>query len=164
MNKKIKTKLSVLAVIGFFIIAIASKPSKMTFGNSERWIPKDFDPGKTTLLVEKFFISKRGEKKMEDYMAEKYPYKYEFVPGEVITKREGKYADTKLYKYALMFSSHTSTQFDVQTHKPGVTVTGFDFHFYDRELKKDYPATGKPSSYAHMTFEPVINTIVKKFK
>jgi hypothetical protein len=63
-----------------------------------------------------------------------------------------------------MFSSHTTTQIDMQTQRRGLTVTGFDFHFYDRELDKSYPATGKPSSYATMTFEPVINTIVKKFE
>ena len=163
MNNNFKTKLSVIAVMGFFIVAIASKPSQKTFSNSEKWIPGDFDPKTTTLLVEEFF-SKRVEKKMEDYMAEKYPYKYEFVSLETIKNRQGKYADTKLYKYALIFSSHTSTQFDVQTHKPGLTVTGFDYHFYDRALSKDYPATGKASSYANMTFEPVINTIVKTFE
>jgi hypothetical protein len=63
MNKNYKTKLSVLTIIGFFVIAIASKPSQMTFGNSEKWIPNDFDPRQTTLLVEDFFISKKAEKK-----------------------------------------------------------------------------------------------------
>ena len=164
MKKITKIKLTVLAVACFFILGIASNTSKLTFGNSEKWIPADFDPAQTILLVEDFGVSAKAQRKMEAYMSEKYPYKYEFVSLKTIQNNEGKYSDRKLYKYALVYSSHTTFSRDNQTGRDGPTVTGFDYHFYDRELDKDYPATGKSSSYAIMTFKPVINTIVKKFE
>jgi hypothetical protein len=34
---------------------------------------------------------------MEQYMQQKYPYKYVFVSMETIIDREGKYADTDIY-------------------------------------------------------------------
>jgi hypothetical protein len=166
MTKIKKNLVSILATALFFIIALACNPSKKTFGNSEKWIPEDFNPEKTVLLVEKFTISKKEEQKMEDYMSEKYSYKYEFVSAATIRNREGKYADTKLYKYALVISSETThyTKMEGAATSSGLTVTGFDFNFYDRESDKNYPKTKKASSWASMTFKPVINSIMKKFE
>jgi hypothetical protein len=84
------------------IIGIASNSSKKVFKNEENWIPEDFDPAKTTLLVQEFTVSDKAQGQMEDYMAEKYPYKYEFVSRSQIFNQEGKYANTQLYKYALV--------------------------------------------------------------
>ncbi len=149
----------VIAICTCILFAGCFDASKMTFGNGAKWIPADFEPSKTILLVEQFeYGGVKTLKKMESYMAEKYPYKYEIVPLDIIKNREGKYANTKLYRYALVTTSHKS-------EKPGQpTVTGFDYNFYDRDLNKNYPATNKPSGFAIMTFEPVINTIVKKFQ
>lgn len=139
---------------------------KMTFKNGKKWIPEDFNPDKTILLVQKFTIANRihqkTEQKMEDYMAEKYPYKYEFVDLTTIINHEGKYADTKVYKYALVNSSHTSTE--RSTGYGSLTITGWDFNFYNRSNDKNYPKTNKSSSYPIMTFKPTINTIVQKFE
>ena len=166
MTKIKKPLLSALSIVLFFIIALASNPSKKTFKNSSSWIPKDFNPNKTILLVEKFAISGRAEQNMEDYMNQKYPYKFEFVDIQTIKNKEGKYADTKLYRYALVISSHTSTMTKAQgaVTSGGLTTTWFDFNFYDRDLNKSYPPTRRPSSYASTTFKPVINTIVKHFE
>lgn len=166
MLKFKKNLLSILTIAVFFYIALASNPSKKVFQNSENWIPDDFIPSKTILLIEKFFVSKKAEQQMDDYMNEKYPYKYEFVSLSTIKNREGKYADTKLYKHALVITSHsnTMTKADGASTSGGLTVTGFDFNFYDRSIDKNYPPTKKPSSYAVMTFKPVINTIIKKYE
>jgi len=136
----------------------------MTFNNGNTWIPENFDPSKTILLVEKFDVSEKQAQKMEDYMAEKYPYKYEFVPLATIKTPAGKYADTKLYKYALVISSHLSKYVHTDGTPSAMRTTGFDFNFYDRNNDKEYPATAKASGYPIMTFQPVINTIVKKFE
>ncbi|MBP6430449.1 MAG: hypothetical protein KA319_01680 [Ferruginibacter sp.] len=163
--KKNILKLTGILIL-FTILLAGCNPSKMTFGNSEKWIPQDFDPSKTILLVEKFKVSDKAEQKMEDYMSENYGNKYEFVDLSVIKNREGKYANTKLYKYALVISSHTNTitKAEGASTSGGLRVTGFDFNFYDRELDKNYPPTKRASSYAITTFKPVINTIVKKFE
>ncbi|HEX8331711.1 MAG TPA: hypothetical protein VF622_03770 [Segetibacter sp.] len=165
----IKTKqqlLSFLTVVIFSIIAVGSNPSKKTFGNSENWIPQNFDPKTTTLLIENFSASKSAEEKMQQYMSESYPYKYEFVDLKTIQNRTGKYADTRLYKFALVISMHSSTINKSQgaSSSIGLTTTGFDFHFFDRDLIKNYPSTKRASSYPIMTFKPVINTIVKHFQ
>lgn len=158
--------LFILFLILFSGLITSCNPSKKTFGNSEKWIPQDFNPSKTILLVEKFKVSDKAEQKMEDYMSETYGNKYEFVDLSVIKNRDGKYANTKLYKYALVISSHTNTitKAEGASTSGGLRVTGFDFNFYDRELDKNYPPTKRASSYAIMTFKPVINTIVKKFE
>ena len=166
MGKIVKSLLSVSAIILFFVIALASNPSKKVFKNSSEWIPDDFNPNTTILLVQKFSISNKEEQKMENYMAEKYPYKYEFADLNTIKMHTGKYSNVKIYKYALVFSSHDThtTKEQGASTNAGLTVTGFDFNFYDREFDKNYPATRKPSSYPSMTFKPVINTILKHFE
>lgn len=136
----------------------------MTFSNGQKWIPENFEPSKTVLLVEKLDVSERQTKKMEDYMSEKYPYKYEFVSLSTIKTTTGKYADTKLYKYALVISSHLTTYTHTDGSASAMRTTGYDFNFYDRSNDKEYPSTTKSSGYPIMTFEPVINTIVKKFE
>lgn len=163
MTKSQKTGLSAFTLLAFLIMAIASKPSKMTFGNTDQWIPNDFNPRNTVLLVQIFDVSEKAQKDMEKYIAEKYPYKYEFATLSAIKDKEGKYADSKLYKYALMVTSHRINTRD-QTGRSGPSYVGFDYNFYDRESGKNYPVTGKGSSYAIMTFKPVINSIVKKFE
>lgn len=163
MNKQTKIRLSLLTLLAFFVLAIASKPSKMVFKNADQWIPGDFNPHNTVLLVQIFDVSDKAQKNMETYMAEKYPYKYEFASLQTIKSKDGKYSDTKLYKYALMVTSHTINTRD-QTGRSGPSYVGFDYNFYDRESGKNYPVTGKGSSYAIMTFKPVINSIVKKFE
>ncbi len=147
----------------------SSKLATMTFKNGDKWIPKDFIPKKTILLVEKFTVSAKANQKMEDYMSEAYPYRYEFVEKDIIENRVGKYADTTLYKYALVWSSHFTPGSmvygpDARSTYRIAAVTGFDYNFYDRSSDKKYPKTQKSSSYAIMTFKPVINTIVAHFE
>ena len=161
-----KNLFSAFTIILFVIIGIASNSSKKVFKNEENWIPEDFDPAKTTLLVQEFTVSDKAQGQMEDYMAEKYPYKYEFVSRSQIFNQEGKYANTQLYKYALVISSGTSTttKSGGASTSGGLTVTSYDFNFFDRSAVKHYPKTRRASSYAITTFKPVINTIVKKFE
>src|SRR5204862_382551 len=147
MTKIKKNLLSTLTVVLFFIIALASNPSKKTIGNAKKFIPEDFDPNTTTLLIEKFEQSNSEEQIMEEYMSEKYPYKYEFVDLKTIKDREGKYANTKLYRFALVTTSHraTTTKADGASTSVGFVTTAYDFHFLDRDLVKNYPRTKEPS-------------------
>jgi len=97
-------------------------------------------------------------------MEKKYPYRFEVTSGDSIREKSGKYADTDLYRFALV-NSTTSSQVDFnRMGGAGASITGFDFNFYDRKLGKNYPRTRKASSFPLSTFRPVINTIVKKFK
>lgn len=151
-------------IFAFITLTTSCNPSKMTFGNADKWIPADFNPSKITLLIEKFNVSKKAQQEMEDYMSENYSYKYEFAPILEIENKSGKYSDLKKYKFAIIYSTHNTIWREVGKSSGGVQVTGFDYNFVDREIDKAYPPTNKSSSYATMTFKPMINTIVKKFE
>ncbi len=140
--------------------------SKLTFGNGEKWIPSDFSPSKTILLVEKYGDNKKIQQQMEDYMSENYSYKYEFVEASTIEQRAGKYANTTLYHFALRMTSGSEhiTQSQGASTGAGISYGKYDFYFYDRESGKSYSTTRKESSNTMMLFKPVINTIVKKFE
>ena len=155
-----------LLISAFITLITSCNPSKMTFGNADKWIPSDFNPSKTTLLIEKFTVSKKAQQQIEDYMSENYPYKYEFAQQSEIENKSGKYSDLKKYKFAIIYSSHNThwTKQEGASTTGGLTVTGFDYNFVDREIDKIYPPTKKSNSYAIMTFKPMINTIVKKFE
>jgi hypothetical protein len=96
------TKKIIITTILPVLLFIGCNTSKMTFKNADKWIPADFNPPKTILLVEKFKENARMRNQMEAYMSENYSYKYEFVDKQTIDNRDGKYKDTKLYKYALI--------------------------------------------------------------
>jgi hypothetical protein len=140
------------------------KFSKLAYGNGNKWIPTDFDPASTILLVQEYTLPGKDKQRIEEFMHEKYPYRYEFVPMKTIKSREGKYADTKSYRYALVFTSNLYGAFPVDGMNHSFGQIAFDFHFYDRESDRDFPPTYKPSSYASWTFKPVINTIRQKYK
>ncbi len=142
----------------FTILFCGCNTSKMTFSNGDKWIPADYDPYTTVLLVETFEVSARAQKKIENYMALTYPYKYEFVRLKTINEKSGEYADIKKYKFAIVYSSQTTVKIS------GPTFTSFDYNFIDREKGNEYPPTKKASGYAIMTFKPMINTLVKHFE
>ncbi len=152
MHQTLKNLYSGFVILLFLFLAIASNSSKKTFSNSEKWIPKDFDPAKTTLLIQKFKGSDKQQAKMEQYMEQKYPYKYEFVSMETIINREGKYADTSIYLYGLRIISQSTTS------------SAFDFYFYDSANDFKYPASNFSSSSIFTSFQAVINKILKKYE
>jgi hypothetical protein len=150
----------IITSIAFFAVLLFAgcNPSKKIFKNADDWIPADFNPNKTILLVEKYKDVRKVNQQMEEYMSENYSYKYEFVDKATIDNREGKYKDTKLYKYALI---------QTEGRKPGVIqkgeIWGGDFCFYDRENSKQYPATKRECSNTMMLFKPIINTLMSRY-
>jgi hypothetical protein len=149
-----------LLTVCFLLSFISCSPSTHTFGNSDKWLPKDFDPKKGVLLVEKISWPKKQQRKMEEFMAKSYPYKYEFITLDEIKNPGGKFQDLDKYKFVLINSTALLQRMDIS--KPAVTMV--DFNFYDRTSKTNYPKTGKGSSLASMTFMPVINTVLEKTK
>jgi hypothetical protein len=104
---------------------------------------------------------------MEDYMKEKYPYNYEFADPSSIKDTQGKYADSIKYRFAILldFSKHKMHANDaLKPDYQKIEVSMFDFYFYDRLTRKTYPITERGSSWASMTFIPMMNTILKKFE
>ena len=154
--------LSIGAMLIFFLLAIASSPSKMTFGNSEKWLPTEFSLNKHILLIEKFH-SEKTQEKAEQFLSDKYPYRYEFASYNDIYNKSGKLANTDLYRFALVSFRDEATMLIQRNNgtQSTMNVSGTDFGFFDRKKNEAYPKAGKGSSNALITFKPIINTIVK---
>jgi hypothetical protein len=99
-----------------------------------RWIPREFDAGTMILLVGKSAIQTEAEKEMEAYMKKNYPYPFEFVVLPTIKLNTGTYADTVLYRYALVSNVHYAYSEHGRTRYT-------DFNFYDRATGQDLPGS-----------------------
>lgn len=155
-------------------LLLLSGESSRVFPNGEKWVPKDFDPKNTVLLVENFVIlTKKGENKVEkanqdlkDYMKEHYPYPYEFVDD--VTSANPQYADTLKCPYALVWSAHTTSPDPFPgkgaatpgTSGMSIPTTGISYNFFDRRTNQLMQTHGRANSYAIGNFSAVINTIL----
>jgi len=149
--RKLVLPICYMVTLTFFVSCIASN---MSFGNGKDWIPPEFDPKTSILMI--LETSHGQDKKMEDYLKKNYPYRYELVRYQDVMDREGKFADAALYRFVLM-GANTS----VQRTDNGGAVSAHDFYFYDRYRDKKFPATGKGSFSSMTTFKPIINTLAK---
>lgn len=151
------------------------KAAEKVFTNDDKWLPADFQPRKTVLLVQLINEDvvnsgwkakyKKWNNEMREYMQEKYPYKYEFVSADDIEYKGKKYSDYQKYHFGLMISKGDYTYSGAAAGSgPNNTNTKdvYDFYFIDRASGKKYPVTKKFSSNPVMTFKPVINTILEK--
>lgn len=138
---------------------ILDRISNKSFSNGSKWIPDDYDPKTSILLIEK-------SPGIEEFVAKKFPYRYEVAPRDLIKDRTGKYADTKLYRFGLLWTSAS------YTHSSGGPSGSFnvrtssycDGYFYDRSTDKPHRRTYKTNSYANLGYMPVINTITRYFE
>ena len=139
--------------------------------------PEGFDPQKNILLVAEMPGRKSDErnesatKSLDNALKKNYPYKYEIVSLKAIYEDSAKYADTSVYRYALInnLSSYQHTTTTTVTGSggshsvsPSANVTSIDFAFYDRTAKKEGPDSGWHSSFIGMTMKKVIGIIKKE--
>jgi|SRR5687768_1277155 len=141
--------LSLCVLAGCFASGMSSK-------NDTKWIPADFDPKNTILLVEKNYSMTPLEKEIEEYMKKNYPYRFEFALGPSIRLKAGKYSDTVLYRYALVRNSD-------YIHGGGHASQREDFNFYDMIHDKDYSPSGKQSSKKVDTFKRVVDALISYY-
>lgn len=153
-------------LIFVFTIAIVSlmygcaMPMTSFNNNSNGWKPDDFNPGKGTLLIQRT-LPKSQQQKIEDFMKEKYAYKYEFVDVEDLNSNIEKFADKNTYRFALVSSYRVHDIHQNDVSKNSLNVGVFDFNFVDRLKNKNYPKSGIGSSWASMTFKKIIETCLK---
>lgn len=133
--------------------------------NSNGWKPADFKPGNGVLLIQRVDRPKGQQRKMEDFMAKNYPFKYEFVDNKDLQATSNKYADKNTYRFVLMNSMDhwTVNRTSSQGMSSSNTVV-FDFNFIDRSNNKTYPKSGIASSWASMTFKKIIQTCLENNK
>lgn len=140
-------------------------------------VPADFNPGKYVLLVvqmpKRNKPDERNEKltnQMEELLKKYYPYKFEIVSPDDISSNNSKYADTSIYKYAMVNSlsgvQHTTyitTTYEngnQHTLSPSATTTYISYHFLDRTNNKEYGESYK-SPWLKTSVEAFANTIKK---
>jgi hypothetical protein len=166
MKTSAKTILSILSLAFFFIIAVASSHKNASFKDAQQWIPQDFNPNNTTLLIEKNPMSKRVNEKMIEWLQKNYPYRFEIVDDGVIeNKISSNYSDGKAYPFGVIWeikSVPVTTTMNGQTH----FETEYDLYgrFVDRSVKKVYPTTSRSSYLRGEGYIPFFNSVVQQYK
>lgn len=176
-----RISLQIMTICAFVMLVTIPAVTAQTRSGAQ-FTPTSFDPKKHILLVAEMpSVKKPGEKhegatkKLDKSLQEHYPYKYEIVPMEEIMENPAKYADTNVYKYALICSLNsyerstttTITTRDISgTHShsvsPSANVTSIDFYFYDRVTGEHFPESGWHSSFIGMTMKKVTGIIKKE--
>lgn len=101
-------------------------------------LPPDFNCTGCVLVILKKEESKNEHKfneKVEKNLVNKYDGKSIFVTATEL-QANAQYADTSVYRFLLDCDFYTYTSYD--NNRP-VSVTGLNFHLYDRFTKKGYP-------------------------
>lgn len=140
-------------------------------------VPADFNPKKQILLVvemESVSGKARTNGKHTQIMDEKlklyYPYKYVIVSLNEISLDNPKYADTTVYKYAVLNSLNSvrhTTYTTVNTSNggqhtlsPSANTTYITYHFLDRVSGKEYGPSEK-SAWIKTSIQAFANAILK---
>jgi hypothetical protein len=159
MELKNKNLLSVLILIVFFVIGVASSPKNMVYRDFEKWMPVTFNPNTTILLVEKHPIDNKQNDRMKTFLEKKYPYRYEIVDIGSILNPSGKYADRSLYKFAVTWKIESSR--DAISKSNGADLIG---QFVDLTTNEKSKSTNAGNGFGQLGYMPFFNSIVKKFK
>ena len=154
----------------FLLVFMSScSASNKYFSDGKKWIPADYDPAKSVLLVEHYPGKEKWNTSMTNFLDKKFPGKYEIVEKENILAINGKYSDTKVYKYAVLWGevggrSHTSFSGGGTTTNFSSPTIDFSGHFLDRATGKEYPVTKKYNNYGSLGYIPFFNSIIKYSK
>ena len=154
---------SALYSLAFLLVLFLSgcSFSHTTLKGTETWIPPGMDAKNTILLVEKYPYSEKFNQKMDNYFAKKYANRYVVLDKKTILSKTGKYADSIVYRYVLLWSKSIVNVDEIGSSTVHHNLY-MDCHFYDRLLQKEYPRTGRTYTYARKAYVPVINTLAKK--
>lgn len=162
--------LNKIKLLFILILTAASIITNVQAQSRPVWIPEDFDPRTGILLIQSYPKNARSDRKMEQYIAQHYPYKYEIVERPDIKSDDiEKYKDTKIYHFALLWDVQPEERRTNNTGRPSSNSPfskGIDFigQFYDRDTQKTYPNSTVPDQFIRRpAYEYVINTITKIF-
>ena len=164
-------------VVGLSLTACAVNRTAPSRQLDASIVPVDFNPGKHVLLVaaispadKKKAKNEKVTKEMEGLLKKYYPYKFEIVSMEDINSKNSKYADTSIYKYAMLNSltgvqhtTYTTIKYEngnQHTLSPSATTTYISYHFVDRTNNKVYGESYK-SAWLKTAVEAFANTIKK---
>jgi len=158
--------LSLGSLVTFFLLALASSPSKNIYSDADNWIPESFDPEHTTLLIATHPINEKQNSRMIKFLEDTYPFAFEVVSEEVIKANADKYSDVKKYRFGLLWRESATSSVGMDATGRPSTNRAWDMfgYFIDRSTGKTYSSTQKRNVYGQIGYKPVVNSIVKKFK
>jgi hypothetical protein len=175
LNRRV---LSILLLVSISFCGCAVNRTVPTKQLDASIVPADFNPEKHVLLVvempKKNKPTERNEKatmEMESLLKKFYPYKFEIVSMEDIRSKRSRYADTAVYKYAMLNNltgvTHTTTYTPVNSDgslghssSPSATTTYISYRFLDRANNREYGESYK-SAWLKTSVEAFANTIKK---
>lgn len=131
-------------------------------------MPADFDPAVGVLLIEEVMWPERQKRKIKDFLESDYPYKYEIVPIGDMSPASGKYTDTILYRFVMIYSAKEIVweKRHVEDHSKSsqLRITTFDFNFVDRQTGKVYPKSGRAASWPALVLRDMLNDVMEEKK
>ena len=177
-------------LLAFLIVETGCTTPKTSMDNTSQGneqIPKSFNPGKVTLLIEdevdpdssstdlstsmsvrtdaymNGYMTK-NQKAMVEYADKNYPYKHEFTTQKEIYGPGSKYSDKSEYQFALVTSLVKPKQeMRLNTDKGKFESTHhepiFRYYLYDRLNNKTYSALGNGSSLVMWAFKAAIKKL-----
>jgi hypothetical protein len=151
--KKLMRIVNLIVMLTIMLIVNSCSYTHLLSSNISTWFPPDFNPKTDWLVIDTDGIEGKQVKKMINFAEKKYPYKYSFVSGTLLTEQT---ADPKIYRFVLM----NSLEWSPYTKGPAAVI---DFHFFDRLKKLKYARTNWPSPNASDTFEGLISTMLEKY-
>ena len=167
MKTRTKHFVSIVTLIVFFVLGVASHPAKnSTYSDAANWIPADFNPNDGILLIEIHPRNTSQNEKMTEFLAQNYPYKYEVVDRGMIQGKPDKYADTKVYRFGVLWDFKMSQHNNIDANGKMSFQTDYDLYgqFIDRSTNKVYPRTTKANHYGQTGYEPFFNSVIQHFK
>lgn len=166
MTALTKNCLSILTFIVFFVIALSSSPKNGAFKDAQTWIPRDFNPNNTILLIQTHPENKKQNEKMIEYLKKNYPYRYEVVEKSVIESKSDKYSDTKIYQFGVLWDIKYTQRARTDPTGKVSYATELDLYgnFIDRSTSKIYPTTDRGNVYGRTGYIPFFNSIKEQFK
>ena len=109
-------------------------------------------------------------RQMDELLTKYYPGKYEIVESDALALTNPKYADTSVYKYAVVNTltgvTHTTSTTvnpgtaNAHTVSPSATTTYIAYSFLDRSTNTSYK-TSYPSAWLKTSVEAFANTVKK---
>jgi hypothetical protein len=122
------------------------------------WIPENFNPKSTTLLIMTHPLGDKQNERMIKYLDENYPFKYEIIAfrKNPETALDKKYDDLTKYPFLICWN--------VVTTNSGGNWGGDTFtNFYDRKEKKTYPQYRKSLNYGQIAYRPFFKELSKRY-
>jgi len=167
----LKNFFAVIPLFIFFSFVFACSPKNMAYSDADSWVPENFDPSKTTLLIEYHPLGEKQNNRMINFLDSHFPYSYEIVDSIALKAESGPYSNTKKYPFVIRWkpqnSSLTTTYYDAKNGNQVGKSTRYDWdmygYFIDRVNNKRYPSTKNTNVFGQLGYEPVFNAIKKKF-